>query len=908
MTIPTSCHYVCSRSTGRSKVDTGGSTSKAKSQKIQNVPGPVTHRLYRRSLYKFLPLLTQSSLVQPIHCMLISLRMAKRSQIHIFLGAPVIPEKLESSEELYPPTASGDIWRKTHIVYDSPAFNLAADNTKWVDGRKRSVQSEAAPAEAKDEPIVMEIASHLRSQSERPSRESDSCSVSPRRIGGVSGCNELLNKETVQLLAKSDMMSTDQCAAIPSDANMIDNYEKEAVHLKNITDLVSSTENICIEHCSEDQDNVCSPAHNILNETLSQYLDSCFTSRLETQRSDGILRFELSTEAEYLSIMTASKVAVHAKRQFLEQPVLEGLTIEKGTKTGQTSADRETSFVKHPSSNGTGRNTIVVDQGLSDESSSSLDLFSPMSEETLSSSGTSCFDKHIDCHEKSLPPFCTTREPQSRINAVQPFLSMGSSKRIRMEENMPRVSKKVTENLQGSKKAKWSSSTVNQDFKIDPNKSLPSVDPSKRTVLLGNCSCNSLLYHILVAVIHPCHLKEVQSKSGPLPLATIVVVDQSDVERKVVLWRSAAFWTLTVSPGDVILITVSHIVDVASLQGLLAHLSSCYVYLTDLPARKPQNLDCIQHVRYDELQPDTLVHSLLKVIGITIVTESIYLFKGKTQKKVILTVEQMKGKHGTLVLWGTGTLWQTQIQRKRDHIWEFRNVFARRNTTSGDIELHTTPWSSCECLFEDDKRALEFKANYQKPEAPPPKIIDIASVLEEKYSGVVQVRAHISQLRFTMGTHQIQHLILDSSTSLEWILESLPEMIYSGCGKCSCELKTDENMIYQQCYQCLPFNQVKVYYRPAILTVFGGESEIQVHVLPQMVEKIFLNIPPHFFNRRIVSSSEVTYGMVVADLCYSLLCDSGDSYQMTIRSVFELDDNSMPLQRDFHLLEFLPDL
>ena len=49
-------------------------------------------------------------------------------------------------------------------------------------------------------------------------------------------------------------------------------------------------------------------------------------------------------------------------------------------------------------------------------------------------------------------------------------------------------------------------------------------------------------------------------KSGPaagtfVPLASIVVTDQSAVEMKVVLWRRAAFWALTVCPGEILLIT-----------------------------------------------------------------------------------------------------------------------------------------------------------------------------------------------------------------------------------------------------------------------------------------------------------------------------------------------------------------
>uniref|UniRef100_A0A3B4WMM9 Shieldin complex subunit 2 first OB fold domain-containing protein n=1 Tax=Seriola lalandi dorsalis TaxID=1841481 RepID=A0A3B4WMM9_SERLL len=80
------------------------------------------------------------------------------------------------------------------------------------------------------------------------------------------------------------------------------------------------------------------------------------------------------------------------------------------------------------------------------------------------------------------------------------------------------------------------------------------------TTPLVRCHTPGVRYSVLVAVVHPCHLKEVQVKSGPsagtsVPLASIVVIDQSDVEMKVVLWRRAAFWVLTVSPGDILLIT-----------------------------------------------------------------------------------------------------------------------------------------------------------------------------------------------------------------------------------------------------------------------------------------------------------------------------------------------------------------
>lgn len=57
-----------------------------------------------------------------------------------------------------------------------------------------------------------------------------------------------------------------------------------------------------------------------------------------------------------------------------------------------------------------------------------------------------------------------------------------------------------------------------------------------------------------------------------------------------------------------------------------------------------------------------------------------------------------------------------------------------------------------------------------------------------------------------------------------------------------------------------------------------------------------------------VPSSDITYSMIVADVCHSLLADMEASYLLEIRSHFVLDENSYPLQKDFHLLNFHPDL
>lgn len=99
----------------------------------------------------------------------------------------------------------------------------------------------------------------------------------------------------------------------------------------------------------------------------------------------------------------------------------------------------------------------------------------------------------------------------------------------------------------------------------------------------------------------------------------------------------------------------------------------------------------------------------------------------------------------------------------------------------------------------------------------------------------------------------------------------------------------------------------KIFYRPALMTIVDGRYNTCVHVGSKMMEQILLNISPDCLNRVIVPSSEVTYGMVASDLLHSLLAVSAEPCVLKIQSLFELDENSYPLQQDFSLLDFCPD-
>ncbi|XP_036603540.1 shieldin complex subunit 2-like [Trichosurus vulpecula] len=351
----------------------------------------------------------------------------------------------------------------------------------------------------------------------------------------------------------------------------------------------------------------------------------------------------------------------------------------------------------------------------------------------------------------------------------------------------------------------------------------------------------------------------------------------------------------------------SCIVSVTILQDLLDYISSKHSYIIDHPFRHPQKLEGVQYVELDQLQPNTLVHLILKVVIVTILTEAVYGYRGQKPRTIILTVEQVQDQHFILVLWGPGAAWYSEIQRKRDHLWEFKYLLTQYNSTLGNLELHMTPWSSCECLFEDDTRAVEFKAKFQKRESHLVNISHFSVLLEEKRSGVVQVKAQILAFVFPVVAHNSQQLVLDASSSLEDILTCLPTIMCSGCGKCGLELETDKNQIYKQCVSCLPFTMVKFYYKSALMTVSDGKNKVCIHVGSEMMQKILLNIPPDWLSRVVVLSSGITYGMVAADLCHSLLASRERAYTLKVQSLFILDENSYPLQHDFYLLDFRTD-
>ncbi|XP_062989189.1 shieldin complex subunit 2 isoform X2 [Elgaria multicarinata webbii] len=878
--------------------------------------------------------------------------MSKAPQIHIFFGAPILPTSLKESKDEPFAIATAETWRKLSLSFSKDTSNLCTRKCKRPDHEEHQTPNNIVLAtQSKDhfianfgekcgltDAILTDCAADAESVKSFNNKTSGDSTGNGFYVYGDGSTENYMNHFIYQ--------------QFPNDAKMHKQQSKQSegaeggasfmVHNQlDISPLVSNTKKISRGMMSIQPNDKPSDIQCDHYQLLNQYLEIRCPVKIEDSKAEKPLdvcsSLVVSTDTEFLSILMSSQVALLSGMHAVGQNEIQG----KPTKLKSMELNepcRENEAAANPLTQLNENGGMCVEINCRQYYDSSLDLFdSDSTVKDNSSLRGASFQENTNVSTGIF--HAPDAKPNNELCFTEPWekgilCSQGdhSAKRFQTSKNTIPVANIIVEDQQQSKRVKLVCSPVCPVPQIEELRISGFKKVQNHPSLLKDCLFKGQKYTILVTVRHPCHIKEIQTKSGTklsskVPLATTVVFDQSEIQRKIVLWREAAFWSLTVFPGDILLFTdvtiyenhwigemmlqstftSSHIVDVNILQDLLVYVSSKHPYLQAIPQRKTQTLNNIQHVLLDKLKPDMLVHSIVKIVNITVLTESTYSFKGETQRKIILTVEQVKDRHFALVLWGAITSHCPQLQRKRDHIWEFKYLFSKHSPVSGELELHTTPWSDLECLFDDDRRAVEFKEKFEKGVKSLLSVTVLAAHLEEKCSGIIQVKACILELKFTVPSSPYG-LIFDASTTLQQIFASLSLITYGGCEKCGVELQTDNNKIYKQCISCLPFNKLKLFYRPALMTVEDGGYEISVQVVSELMEKMFLNIPAAWLNKAIEPSLDTTYGMIVADLCHSLLTDTKASYLLTIRSHFVLDENSYPLEKDFRLLGFHLDL
>lgn len=62
-------------------------------------------------------------------------------------------------------------------------------------------------------------------------------------------------------------------------------------------------------------------------------------------------------------------------------------------------------------------------------------------------------------------------------------------------------------------------------------------------------------------------------------------------------------------------------------------------------------------------------------------------------------------------------------------------LLVRQDVTSGLLELHSTPWGTCQPLFADDNRCKEFYSTARLERTNSSFEIDLNTLLSQKFSG-----------------------------------------------------------------------------------------------------------------------------------------------------------------------------
>ncbi|XP_054584839.1 shieldin complex subunit 2 isoform X6 [Eptesicus fuscus] len=788
--------------------------------------------------------------------------MNRGSEIHIFWGAPIGPLKMMVSQEPTSLMSTTDPWKKVQLLYNQHSLHLKDEKCKNKNVEDYQILEAAAPPDllngrflgsslsrsvsVKDDCIhcVSETQTQ-KFQKSHPLGMSDITKSDVQICGCKDQVQHLTGEEEYQKLFSENKKITVEQHKHQSNV-CSQNVQKHLFQLDHkcaaAWDLVCNTEQINTGPGTLGMRCIPTEHHGTQNQGLEK---SSLTTRDKTRTAGAVGKVSdltASTETEFLSIMTSSQLA------FLAQRTNKGKSsINKGTVNTEVEAEASPGEIKITKDNLIQPDDDFVERYESRQNQAySLELFSPVFPETKSSHIHIKSDKGLKENVESQELFSFEDKLPSNEICIESCRSgilcsqVNASHKSRMKWNCTSEDKsghlKV---LQVSKKIKLVSNAGGPTTAKD-QRSVSEFKGIKKTSLIRNCDSKSQKYNCLVMVLSPCHVKEISIKSGPnsgskVPLATVVVIDQSEIKKKVFLWRTAAFWALTVFLGDVILLTDSSMVSDVVLQDLLAYVSSKHSHLRDLRPRPPQAVSSVEFVALEQLQPGLLVHALLRVVDVTVLTEAVYSYRGQKQRKVLLTVEQAQGQHYVLVLWGRGAAWYPQLQRKK---------------------------------------------------------------------GVILVKAQILELVFHATT--AQQIVINAHSSLKSIFSSLPNITYTGCAKCGLELERDENKIYKQCFSCLPCTTKKIYYRPALMTIADGLYKVCVHVGSKLMEKILLNISPDWLSRVIAPPSEVTYGLVAADLLHSLLAACGAPCVLRVQSLFVLEENSYPLQQDLSLLDFSP--
>lgn len=512
--------------------------------------------------------------------------MSRGSEVHIFWGAPIGPLKMTVSRESTSLMSTADPWKKIQLLCNPHSLHLKNEKCKHKNLGDYQVLEAPGPPDplnghflansmnrsvhVKDDFIhCISETQTIKFQKSHPIRMSD-ITNSDVQICELKGrVQYLTEEENYQKLSSENKKTTDE--QHKDQSNICgQNVQKNSFQLDHkcaaILDLVCSTEQNNIGPGAMETKCVTTEHHEIQNQCLEVFS----SNTADKPRSEGAVKkvsdLKVSTDTEFLSIMTSSQVAFFSHRKHKGE-----ISMNKGTINMEIEPKASHGEMKIPEDNLIQPNDDLAEGYESGQNQAhSLELFSPVCPETKSSHSHINSDKGLRENigsqelfslEDKLPPneICIESYSSGILCSQLNTFHKHSSKRNGSPEDKLGHPKALSKVLQVSKKIKLVSNAA--DPAVARNqRNVFGFKGIKKTSLIKNCDSESQKYNCLVMVLSLCHMKEITIKSGPnsgsqVPLATIMVIDQSEIKKKVFLWRTAAFWALTVFLGDIILLT-----------------------------------------------------------------------------------------------------------------------------------------------------------------------------------------------------------------------------------------------------------------------------------------------------------------------------------------------------------------
>lgn len=510
--------------------------------------------------------------------------MSGGSQVHIFWGAPVGPLNMTISPE--PPSlrSTENRWKKIQLLYNQHSLHLRDENCIHGTLEDHPVLEAKGPphlpnarflTDSTSEPVhVNEDSLHCMSETQPvKSQEGPPLGMREKTSPDVQICRfkgkvqHLTEEEKFPKFLSENKKITDE--EHKDQANTCGrNFRKNFFQLdrKCALDLVCSAEQISTRPGAKEAK--CVPTEGWHHEALSQGLEIFSLDTEDKPGSEAVGK--VSTDTEFLSIMTSSQVAFFSQRKSKGHNITNKgpVNMESKPKASHREVRMLEDDLTRPNEDFAGGCESEQNQA------HSLELFSPICPETKSSGTPMKSDKGLEedtgsqalfNFEDKLLPSAVHIESYSSgmLCSQQNGFHKSPIKRSwtfpKLKEDKLTHSRALSEVLPPFKKIKLVSDAGDPTAAMD-QRNVSTLKGIKKTSLIKNCDSKSQKYNCLVLVLSPCHVKEISIKSGPnsgskVPLGIIVVTDQSRIQKKVSLWRAAAFWALTVFPGDIILLT-----------------------------------------------------------------------------------------------------------------------------------------------------------------------------------------------------------------------------------------------------------------------------------------------------------------------------------------------------------------